>query len=194
MALKVKHIQINQVKTDICDPTPEETTYSLTNGSALKTGDDLFQIKTIGNYFSSTSAITNSLKNCPITDEPFRLVCGYLLEDSDFYLILRSGSGEIYTTVSVSDSYSYWKPVHNGLNTASSITGINFSYDFQSVSTTDLYANVNRRSFFSITDSNRNTWLNIPSTMPTSGTVKGYREVLWMDSKNLMVKDRKSVV
>lgn len=185
---KVKHVLVDGIRTDITDPNPEEQAYSLYKGTALETGIDLFTITTIGNYYSSTAAITNSLKNCPITDESFRMVCGYLLEDSIPYLIIRTNSGELFTTVYGSDSYSSWKPISNDINIASDVSGGNFGYDFHSINATNRYANVNRKSFFSISDSNRSQWKNIPSTMSQTGNIVGYREILWMNSQYILVK------
>lgn len=187
MADKIKHVVVSGERKDISDPNPQEQNYSLHNGTALNSKADLFKITTIGNYYSSNATITNSLSNCPVSDEPFRMICGYLLEDSDLYLMIRTESGEIYLSVSSSGAYSSWKPVMNELNISPTTTGENFGYDFHSIGTSR-YADANKRSFFSIADSNRSAWKNIPSSMPTSGTVKGYREVIWMDSKNVILK------
>lgn len=42
---------------------------------------------------------------------------------------------------------------------------------------------------FSINDQNRSQWKEIPTTLPASGTILGYREVFYMDnSPHAMVK------
>ena len=47
---------------------------------------------------------------------------------------------------------------------------------------------VNKPSYFVITDTSRSTWTGIPSSMPKSGVIMGYREVYRRSSDNILIK------
>ncbi|WP_143276523.1 hypothetical protein [Blautia sp. An81] len=65
--------------------------------------------------------------------------------------------------------------------------GSSFQKDFFLLSSSDQSAN--RASYFSINDQNRSQWKEIPTTLPSEGTILGYREVFYMDdSPHAMVK------
>ena len=65
--------------------------------------------------------------------------------------------------------------------------GSSFQKDFFLLSSSNQSAN--KSSYFSINDQNRSQWKEIPTTLPASGTILGYREVFYMDnSPHAMVK------
>ena len=111
---RVRHIRIGNVLTDVTDPNPDEQTYSLALGSEIGEGTDLFTVKSVGNYFSPSNERTATLTNCPVTGEPFRMVCGYLLDSDRPYLLIRTDSGNLYTTAYDGEEYSGWKSMGSG--------------------------------------------------------------------------------
>ena len=96
-------------------------------------------------------------------------------------LILKPSSGS---------EFGYSKS-HNSSLALIPSTGFNdgssFQKDFFLLSSSDQSAN--RASYFSINDQNRSQWKEIPTTLPSEGTILGYREVFYMDdSPHAMVK------
>jgi len=69
-----------------------------------------------------------------------------------------------------------------------SISGSSFAYNLRNVAYSAKVSPVNEPSFFSMNDDNRAQYVNIPNGMPTSGTVVGYREVLYRNSTHILIK------
>lgn len=67
-------------------------------------------------------------------------------------------------------------------------TGENFNKNLLHINTNNTEAIVNQRSFFEITDSTRGEYINIPTNMPSSGVVIGYRTVYIKNSIHCAVK------
>lgn len=72
--------------------------------------------------------------------------------------------------------------------TGESDDGSAFGYNLRNVAFSSKTGYVNRPSFFSINDNNRPSYVNVPDNMPKSGTVVGYREVLYRNSTHILVK------
>lgn len=70
---------------------------------------------------------------------------------------------------------------------ASDINGAAFERNFNRISF-DLDNGVNKLSYFVITDASRDSWTGIPSSMPKTGVIMGYREVFRRSSENILVK------
>ena len=67
------------------------------------------------------------------------------------------------------------------------INGVAFERNFNRISF-DLDSGVNKLSYFVITDASRPSWKGIPSSMPNTGVIMGYREVFRRSPENILVK------
>lgn len=73
-------------------------------------------------------------------------------------------------------------------NATANITGDNFNKNLLLIDTNSPDAIVNQNSYFDITDATRGEYTNIPTNMPSSGAVIGYRTVYVKSSIHCAVK------
>lgn len=73
-------------------------------------------------------------------------------------------------------------------NATANITGDNFNKNLLLIDTNNPDAIVNQNSYFDITDATRGEYINIPTNMPSSGVVIGYRTVYVKSSIHCAVK------
>lgn len=73
-------------------------------------------------------------------------------------------------------------------NATANITGDNFNKNLLLIDTNNPDAIANQNSYFDITDATRGEYINIPTNMPSSGVVIGYRTVYVKSSIHCAVK------
>lgn len=72
-------------------------------------------------------------------------------------------------------------------NAADDITGSNFQKNFWLINRNDKTSEINKNSFFALTQADRDEWENIPPDMPNQ-TIIGMREVFVRNSRHALVQ------
>ena len=72
-------------------------------------------------------------------------------------------------------------------NAADDITGSNFQKNFWLINRNDKTSEINKNSFFALTQADRDEWENIPPDMPNQ-TIIGMREVFVRNSQHALVQ------
>ena len=75
----------------------------------------------------------------------------------------------------------------NYFNAVDDVTGSNFQKNFWLISRNDKTSEINKNSFFVVTQTNRAEWKNIPPDMPNQ-TIIGMREVFVRSSQHVLVQ------
>lgn len=88
-------------------------------GVEIASGTNLNTLTTAGHYYSSTSVVTNSLSNCPVSDQGFSMIVQKV--GGNYHQIIFSVK-QIYTRIYSSGSWNNWfefAPIRMAINSTS---------------------------------------------------------------------------
>lgn len=120
--LSVTASALNTAITQAANAAPQSTTYTKTEtttqinslsygvGTAIASGADLDDSKTIGIFYAADGTVAASLSNSPVTDAAFVMVVKNILDSSSYMqeIIRADGTPTVYRRQYVSSTWGSW--------------------------------------------------------------------------------------